>query len=81
MATVVLGQMGDAIQQITLPEQKGFIRGRHMVDHLLRARMEWDRADDIILISVDFAKAYDSVLHEYAAAALPYLFSGHREEE
>ena len=35
--------------------------------------MEWDRADDIILMSVDFAKAYDSVLHEYAAAALRYL--------
>ena len=73
MATVVLGRMVDAIQQITPPEQKGFIRGWHMVDHLLRVRMEWDRADDIILISVDFAKAYDSVLHEYAAPALRYL--------
>ena len=44
-----------------------------MVDHLLRVRMEWDRTDDIILISVDFAKAYDFVLHEYAAAALRNL--------
>ena len=35
--------------------------------------MEWDRAEDIILISVDFSKAYDSVLHEYASAALKYL--------
>ena len=73
LSAVILSQSIDAIQQITPPQQKGFLPGRQMVDHITHVRMEWENSPDIILVSVDFSKAYDSVLHVFVAAALRYL--------
>ena len=43
ISTVILLQTIDALQQLIPQEQKGFLPGRHMVDHIVYARSEWER--------------------------------------
>ena len=63
VSTVIMLQTIDALQQLIPPQQKGFLPGRHMVDHIVYARSEWERLPEQIMVAVDFLKAYDSVTY------------------
>ena len=64
-ATIAL-QLSDLISQITPKQQKGFIKGRFMQDHLFNAFGCWHDLDSGCFLFIDFAKAFDSVTHQYA---------------
>ena len=78
VSTVIMLQTIDALQQLIPPEQKGFLPGRHMVDHIVYARSEWERLPEQIMVAVDFRKAYDSVTFTMMEASLRFL--GLREQ-
>ena len=59
-------QLSDIISQLTPPKQKGFIKGRFMYDHLYNAFGSWHDMTEGAFLFIDFAKAYDSVTHQYA---------------
>ena len=61
-------QLSDIISQITPPQQKGFIKGRFMYDHLYDAFGSWHDMSEGCFLFIDFAKAYDSVTHQFAAS-------------
>ena len=73
LATVVLIQIQDALQILIPMTQKGFLKGRRMLDHIERARLIWETSDSVNLFLVDFAKAYDSVQHAFFTAALRFF--------
>ena len=58
----------DIVRFVTPPEQKAFIRGRFIFDHIWDVRGGWTAMNEGICISIDFSKAYDSVHHNYFAA-------------
>ena len=74
ISTTIMLQVMDALQQIIPPEQKGFLPGRQMVDHLVFARAEWDRLPEQAMVAIDFQKAYDSV--SFALMECTLLFLG-----
>ena len=65
-ATVAL-QLSDIINQITPKQHKGFIKGRLMQDHLFNAFGSWHDMENGYFLFIDFAKAFDSVTHQFAA--------------
>ena len=73
VTTTIMVQLADVFPQIILREQKGFVRGRHMIDHLLFARSEWERNPDQIMVAIDFQKAYDSVTFPMLTVSLLYV--------
>ena len=73
ISTTILLQVIDALQQIIPPEQKGFLPGRQMLDHIIFARLEWERLPEQIMVAVDFRKAYDSVTFSLMEASLLFL--------
>ena len=76
VSTVIMLQTIDALKQLIPPEQKGFLPGRHMVDHIVYARSDWERLPERIM--VDFRKAYHSVTFTMMEASLRFL--GLREQ-
>ena len=73
LATVVLIQLQDALQIIIPGSQKGFMKGRRMLDHIEKARLMWESSEHINMLLVDFSKAYDTVQHAFFAAALRFF--------
>ena len=73
ISTTILLQVIDALQQIIPPEQKGFLPGRQMLDHIIFARSEWEQLPEQIMVAVDFRKAYDSVTFNLMEATLMFL--------
>ena len=73
MSTVVLLQTVDALQQSIPPEQKGFLPGHQMVDHIVYARSEWARLPEQVMVAVYFQKGYDSVTFTLMKTTLLYL--------
>ena len=73
LTTVFLLQLSDVFQQVTPAAHKGFLPGRHMVEHTIAAVAFWNQSSVCILVAVDFAKAYDSIQHNFASAVLRYL--------
>ena len=73
MSTTSLLQLHDVFAQIIPPSQKGFMRGRHKLDHVIGARMEWISQRELMMVAVDFQKAYDSVSFDFLTAALEYI--------
>ena len=65
-ATISL-QIADIVAQMTPPQQKGFIKGRYMFDHLYDAFGAWKDLKEGCFLFVDFSKAYDSVTHQFAS--------------
>ena len=73
LSAVVLVQLREVFAQIIPASQKGFMRGRHMVEHVVSARMEWEARPEQVLVAVDFQKAYDSVSFPFLRVALGYI--------
>ena len=71
-------QLADVLQQLIPQELKGFLSGRHMVDHIIFARSGWERLLEQIMVAIDFQKAYDSVSFALMRTTLQFL--GLREE-
>ena len=71
-------QLADALQQLIPQEQKGFLAGRNMVDHIIFARSEWERLPEQIMVAIHFQKAYDSV--SFALMRTTLQFPGLRGE-
>ena len=42
MSSVILLQLHDVFAQIIPPSEKGFMKGRQMLEHNLQATMEWE---------------------------------------
>ena len=64
-ATMAL-QLSDIINQFTPKQQKGFIKGKFMQDHLFNAFGSWHDMETGWFLFIDFAKAFDSVTHQFA---------------
>ena len=73
ITSIISLQLGDIVAQITPPQQKGFIRGRYMYDHLYDAFGGWSDLKEGCFLFVDFSKAYDSVTHQFASSFLTAL--------
>ena len=73
IATVVMLQLADALQQLIPQEQTGVLAGRNMVDHIIFARSEWERLPEQIMVAIDFQKAYDSVSFAPMRTTLQFL--------
>ena len=57
----------------TPPEQKGFMKGRFIFEHIWEARAAWTATHYGLFISIDFSKAFDSVHHNYFIAFFTHL--------
>ena len=68
----MLLQIQDVLQAITPSSQKGFLRGRQMVEHAIEAIDFWGRNRRCVVIAIDFQKAYGSVQHSFVQAMLRY---------
>ena len=73
VTTTIMVQLADVFPQIIPREQKGFVPGRHMIDHLMFARSEWEAHPDQIMVAIDFQKAYDSVTFPMLKVSLLYV--------
>ena len=71
-ATVYL-MMEDLVAFVTPLEQKAFIKGRFIFDHIWNVRGAWEAMRQGLVISIDFAKAYDSIHHNYMAVFFLHL--------
>ena len=72
----MLLQIQDVLQAITPSSQKGFLRGRQMVEHAIKAVDFWGRNPRCVVVAIDFQKAYDNVHHSFVQAMLRYLMIG-----
>ena len=63
----------DLISFVTPRQQKAFLKGRSILDHIWGSRGAWDHYTVGAFLTADFAKAYDSVQHTYMSAVLEYL--------
>ena len=73
IATTILVLIEDALQIAVPPAQKGFLKNRQMLPHIINAKGLWHSADEGTFLSVDFAKAYDSVSHTFFEAGMQFL--------
>ena len=73
MSTTILLQLHNVFAQIVPPSQQAFMRGRHMLDHVIGARMEWISQLELMMVAVHFQKAYNSVSLDFLAVALEYI--------
>ena len=76
LSTVVVAQLKVVFAQIIPGSQGGFMRGRHMLEHVVSARMEWESGSDRpeqVMVAVDLQKAYDSVSFQFPRVALGYI--------
>ena len=77
VSAIMLLHIHDVLQAITPSSQKGFLRGRQMVEHAIKAVDFWGRNRRCVMVAIDFQKAYDSVQHSFVQAMLRYLMIGH----
>ena len=61
------------------PEQKGFMKGRFIFEHIWEARAAWTAMDYGLFFSIDFSKAFDSVHHNYFIAFFTHVPAAHLE--
>ena len=73
MSTTILLHLHDVFARKIPSSQKGFMRGRHMLDHGIGATMEWISRPQLIMVVVDFQKAYDSVSFNFRTVAVDYM--------
>ena len=73
IATTILVVVEDALQVAIPPAQKGFLKHRQMLHHVINARGLWESTEEGTFLSVDFAKAYDNVSHAFFEAGMLYL--------
>ena len=72
LSKMVTNRMNDLIPQIIHKDQVGFIPGRIIYDNVLTAH-EILKQEEKYTISVDFAKAYDSISHTTIFKVLEHL--------
>ena len=77
VSAVMQLQIQDVLQAITPSSQKGFVRGRQMVEHAIEAVDFWGRNRRCVVVAIDFQEAYDSVQHSFVQAMPRYLLIGH----
>ena len=70
--TVAL-QIQDLVSALTPSEQKGFIKGRSIFDHLWHCFGDWQTVTEGIFCPGGFQKAFDSITHTYARSFLQLL--------
>ena len=70
---VILLQLEDALPQLTAPEQKGFMRKRQMIDYIWGVHGLSETHGDGGYLTIDFSKAYDSVVHDHMSTYLRFL--------
>ena len=73
---VLFLQLHEALFQLVLPQQKAYLRGRTMLDHLASVQQSWHTGlgDEVAAwLVVDYSKAYDSVSHPMMAALLRFI--------
>ena len=58
----------DVVAFVTPSEQKAFIKGRFIFDHIWNARGALQAMQEGVMIPIDFSKAYDSIQHNYMVA-------------
>lgn len=73
-AKLVASRIKGVITKLVDPQQTGFIEGRDIFDNLITFRMAQDftrqHKQAAVFLKLDFAKAYDRVLHHYLWAVL-----------
>ena len=67
LAASISLHLKDLIIYLTPLEQKGFIRGRYMFDHLYESFGSWRHYPEAAFLPIDFSKAFDSVTHTYCS--------------
>ena len=72
IATTMLVVVEDALQLAIPPAQKGFPKHGQMLHHVINTRGLWESTEEGTFLSVDFAKAYDSVSHVFFEAVMQY---------
>ena len=70
ITTTMLLQIEDLLQQVVPQEQKGYLRGQQLTDHLWHAAGAWFDMTRGFMRTIDFRKAYDSVTFNYLDAVL-----------
>lgn len=77
LMTIILVQVEDALAQIVPAEQKAYIRGRCMEDHLVSVMATWHTKTPPGIgeawVAIDYSKAYDSVNHALVEALLIFI--------
>ena len=63
----------DLLLYATPREQKGFMKGRFIFEHIWEARAVWIAMEYGLFLSIDFSKAFDYVHHNYFIAFLTHL--------
>ena len=53
--------------------EKGFLKHQQMLHHVIDAKALWESTDEGTFLSIDFAKAYNSVSHVFFEAGMQYL--------
>ena len=71
-ATIYL-MMEDLVAYVTPTEQKAFIKGRFIFDHIWNVRGAWEGMSQGLVVSIDFAKAYEAMHHNYMTALFIHL--------
>jgi ribonuclease HI len=75
--TTILVQVEDAFAQLIPPQQKAYVRGRRMEDHLTSVAATWGQKMPMGMadawLAIDYSKAYDSVNHGLMEALLCYI--------
>ena len=73
----ILVQIEDAMAQLVPPQQKAYLRGRRMEDHLLSVMATWETPPNIGMgeawLAIDYSKAFDSVNHGLVEALLNFI--------
>ena len=66
LTATLLIMVQDALNQVAPPQQKGFLKGRFMIDHLVSARDLWVSNKEGTYVALDYSKAYDTVSDFFA---------------
>ena len=73
----ILVQVEDAMAQIVPPQQKAYLKGRRMEDHLYSVMAHWETpplpGHGEAWIAIDYMKAFDSVNHALVEALLSLI--------
>eukprot|EP00249_Psilotum_nudum_P026452 c32481_g1_i1 orf=56-340(+) len=80
LAKVLANRISHVIKKLVNKEQKGFIIGRHMIDHVANVweTVYWalETKSDSLIVKLDFEKAYDHIEWSFIEAVMMKLGFG-----